>query len=450
MTMNKAALKSYRNERKYPFCPGCGHGMILDKLNEALTKLQLDPHKTVIVSDIGCVGLSDQYFTTNAFHGLHGRSVTYATGIKLANPELNVIVLMGDGGVGIGGHHVLNAARRNIGITVLVFNNMNFGMTGGEHSVTTPNGAHTATTPQGNLEQPLDIAATVADNGASYVWRGSSFDKTLPDHIVAAIQTDGFALLDIWELCTAYFVPNNDFNKRLLEGMLGAVESGSGVLHVVERPEYAQTLHQFASKQAGKPVLPPKPLPRKFNAPVERKMHVVVAGAAGGKVRSAARLIGVAGVMSGLWATQRDDYPTTVKSGHSVSEVILSPEEIRFTGIEKPDVLILLAPEAVRKVAHYLPKMSADAWFFTTPEFAHLETPARKVILDAKASGVRWPKLSAGFMSIAAMLLHTGLLPMEAFVEAVRTTQRPAIAEKNLATLPDVKKLVALFPKDGA
>jgi len=450
MTTNKVALKSYRNERKYPFCPGCGHGMILDKLNEALTKLQLDPRKTVIVSDIGCVGLSDQYFATNAFHGLHGRSVTYATGIKLANPELNVIVLMGDGGVGIGGHHVLNAARRNIGITVLVFNNMNFGMTGGEHSVTTPNGAHTATTPQGNPEQPLDIAATVTDNGASYVWRGSAFDKTLPDHIVDAIQTDGFALLDIWELCTAYFVPNNDFNKRLLEEMLSQTESGSGVLHRAERPEYAQTLHELASKQAGKPVLPHKPLPRKFEAPVKRKMHVVVAGAAGGKVRSATRLIGVAGVMSGLWATQRDDYPTTVKSGHSVSEVILSPEEIRFTGIEKPDVLILLAPEAVRKVAHYLPHMSADAWFFTTPEFAHLETPARKVIIDAKAAGVRWPKLSAGFMSIVAMLLHTGLLSMEAFVEAVRTTQRPTIAEKNLATLPDVEKLVALLPKDNA
>ena len=101
----------------------------------------------VIVSDIGCAGLSDQYFSTSAFHGLHGRSITYATGIKLARPELTVIVIMGDGGTGIGGAHLINAARRNVGITVLVFNNLNFGMTGGQHSTTTPEGAITATTP---------------------------------------------------------------------------------------------------------------------------------------------------------------------------------------------------------------------------------------------------------------------------------------------------------------
>ena len=114
-------IQTYRNvERKYPFCPGCSHALVLDQLNAALIRLQLDPHQVVIVTDIGCVGMSDQYFEVNAFHGLHGRAITYATGIKLANPNLAVIVLMGDGGAGIGGHHLLNAARRNIGITVLV------------------------------------------------------------------------------------------------------------------------------------------------------------------------------------------------------------------------------------------------------------------------------------------------------------------------------------------
>ena len=113
--------------------------------------------EVVIVTDIGCSGLADKYFRTNAFHGLHGRSVTYATGIKLANPELKVIVLMGDGGCGIGGHHLINAARRNIGVTVVVFNNFNYGMTGGEHSVTTPEGGVTSSTPFGQLEHPMDI-----------------------------------------------------------------------------------------------------------------------------------------------------------------------------------------------------------------------------------------------------------------------------------------------------
>jgi pyruvate/2-oxoacid:ferredoxin oxidoreductase beta subunit len=96
--------------------------MITSHLNAALVRLQLDPHKVVVVTDIGCSGLADKYFTTNALHGLHGRSVTYATGIKLADPELKVIVLMGDGGCGIGGHHLINAARRNM-VIVVVFNN---------------------------------------------------------------------------------------------------------------------------------------------------------------------------------------------------------------------------------------------------------------------------------------------------------------------------------------
>ena len=105
-------LASYRNELPYPFCPGCGHSPILDALNEALVRRGTDPANVVIVSDIGCSGLSDQYFVTSAFHGLHGRSITYATGIKLARPDLDVVVVMGDGGTGIGGAHLLNAARR--------------------------------------------------------------------------------------------------------------------------------------------------------------------------------------------------------------------------------------------------------------------------------------------------------------------------------------------------
>ena len=123
--MMPSSENSYLNEEKlpYPFCPGCGHGSILDQLNSALIKLNLDSTEVVLVTDIGCQGLSDQFFTTNAFHGLHGRSITYATGIKLINPKLKVIVLIGDGGCGIGGHHLINAARRNIGLTVLVFNN---------------------------------------------------------------------------------------------------------------------------------------------------------------------------------------------------------------------------------------------------------------------------------------------------------------------------------------
>ena len=159
------------NERKYdtymteeigplPFCPGCGHMTVIKALDKALVKLQLDPAKVVIVTDIGCIGLSDRHFITSAFHGLHGRSITYSCGLKLANPDLYVINVMGDGAAGIGGTHLLNVARRNIGITLIIGNNFNYGMTGGQHSVTTPTEGFTSTTPWGNVEGPMDLCGT--------------------------------------------------------------------------------------------------------------------------------------------------------------------------------------------------------------------------------------------------------------------------------------------------
>ena len=328
--MSNQAVMTYLDETLLPyfFCPGCGHSLITDHLNATLVKLQLDPHKVVIVTDIGCSGLADKYFTTNAFHGLHGRSVTYATGIKMATPKLKVIVLMGDGGCGIGGHHLINAARRNIGLTVVVFNNFNYGMTGGEHSVTTPPGGLTSSTPFGQLEHPMDICQTVAVNGASFVARTTSFDKGLPDLLVAAIQNEGFSLVDIWELCTAYYVPNNRFSKSLLENTLTSLNFPTGIIHQSTRPEYSQAYRQSVAEEAGKKPMPALPIQPRYKSDLDRRLGIVIAGAAGKKVNSAATLLCRGALLSGLWATQRNDYPVTVKSGHSVSEVILSSQEI--------------------------------------------------------------------------------------------------------------------------
>ena len=424
-------MDTYRNTSPYPFCPGCGHGMINDHLNKALVKLQLDPTQTVLVSDIGCVGLSDQYFTTSAFHGLHGRSVAYASGIKLARPDLKVIVQMGDGGCGIGGTHLINAARRNIGVTVLVFNNFNFGMTGGEHSVTTPTGGVTSTTRGGNLERPLDICATVAVNGASYVYRGTSFDKDLPDRIAEAIQNEGFSLLDIWELCTAYYVPNNDFSRKALMETITTLKLPTGVIHREERPEYAAELHRTAQEQRGQPPAP-KPVETKFAANLNRKANIVIAGSAGGKVRSSARLLGLAGMLCGLWAAQRDDYPVTVNTGHSVSEIVLSPQEIRYAGVPRPDVLLVVSENGYKKVTHHLPRLTADDWLFVTPEFANVEAgAARKVVLDLG----RVNRKNIALAAIAAALKATGYLPVESLQEAARVGVRQDIAEENLQAI---------------
>ena len=192
----------------------------------------------VIVTDIGCIGLADRYFVTHAFHGLHGRSITYACGLKLARPELTIIVLKGDGGCGIGGTHLLNVARRNIGITLIIANNFNYGMTGGQHSVTTPTDGLTATTPLGNIEAAMDLCGTAIAAGAPWAYRGTGFDRDLPDRIVDAINQPGFAMLDIWDMCTAYYLPRNRLKKKDLLGMMERLGMAAGLLADKPRPEY--------------------------------------------------------------------------------------------------------------------------------------------------------------------------------------------------------------------
>ena len=426
---------TYRNERDYPFCPGCGHGLILSQLNAALLKLGLDPTRVVIVTDIGCQGLGDQYFATHAFHGLHGRSIAYATGIKLADPDLKVIVIMGDGGTGIGGAHLLNAARRNIGLTVLVFNNFNFGMTGGEHSVTTPLGGVTATTRTGNMERPLDVCATVAVNGAGFVWRGTAFDRDLADIIAEAVRSESFALLDIWELCTAYYVPNNEFSRKSLEATRAELGMAAGVLHGEDRPEYARALRRAGepgSRGAEEKPLRPRAFPALFASTLDHEFRFVIAGSAGGKVRSTARMIGEAAILSGLWAAQQDDYPVTVQTGHSTSELIFSPREILFTGVTRPDTLVLVSEEGRRMAGRYLKALTPESWLFVTPEFAGLETPARKVVFDFDAVGIKENKKNLGLLMAAAALRVLNLFPIAACEEAIRRGTRSPIREENL------------------
>lgn len=426
-------LSTYRNETPYPFCPGCGHGPILDHLNAALVKLALDPRRVVIVTDIGCSGLSDQYFRTSAFHGLHGRSVTYATGIKLARPDLKVIVVMGDGGTGIGGAHLLSAARRNVGITVLVFNNFNFGMTGGQHSTTTPTGALTSTTPGGNLERPLDVCATVAANGAGYVWRGTSFDKDLADRIADAVDAECFALLDVWELCTAYFVPSNHATRKTLATTLEDLGMKAGLLHRAQHAEYTAAYREQSAKARGVPVAGPRTIEPRFRSELDRPFRPVIAGSAGGKVRSAARLLAEAAMLANLWAAQRDDYPITVKTGHSLSELVFAPEEILDTGIARPDALLLVSAEGLAKSGRHLAAMTERERVFALPELAHAKTRATVTVLDPSSSPVKIGGDRLVLWCATRALRELGVVPIEALEAAA--ARNAEYADENLETI---------------
>ena len=415
-----ADYASYMDDDRLPlpFCPGCGHSAIVNKLNDALVKLQLDPHQVVIVTDIGCSGLSDKFFKTNAFHGLHGRSVTYATGIKLANPELNVIVLMGDGGCGIGGHHLINAARRNIGVTVLVFNNLNYGMTGGQVSISTPSGAITSSTRYGNLEQPLDICQTVAVNGAGFTARTTASDDGLAELIHTAVSHDGFALLDIWELCTAHFSPQNRFNQPRLEQTITDLGFPRGIIQRNDRPEFSRAYHQTLAPDRHTPhSWRGSGLEVKYSAELDVPVEIVVAGSAGMRVGSAARILSQAAILSGLYASQRSEYPVTVRSGFSVSELIISPREIIFSGITKPDILVVLSHDGLTQAARWLAIMSERDQVFIADQLPSVETDAQVRTLALR--NVHRKSLRS-LAALAAVVRVSDIFPIIALEEAVK------------------------------
>jgi 2-oxoglutarate/2-oxoacid ferredoxin oxidoreductase subunit beta len=433
--VSTARISTYLDEKALPyfFCPGCGHGTITDKLNAALVRLQPDPNRMVIVTDIGCSGLTDKYFTTNAFHGLHGRSITYATGLKLANPDLKVIVLMGDGGCGIGGHHLINAARRNIGVSVVVFNNFNYGMTGGQHSVSTPPGGITSSTPFGQIERPMDIAGTAAVNGAGFAARATAFDQDLPDLLAEAISYDGFSVVDIWELCTAYYAPNNRFSKKALLAALEELGFPTGLIRHEERPEFSRAYRESAAGLVGRPSLAAKPVEQKYQASLTGPLSLLLAGAAGAKINTAAGIFCQGALLSGLYATLRSDYPVTVKSGHSTAEVIVSNEPVGFSGIRRPDRALVLFKEGLAVSRARIQAMASSGRLYLASDLPPVETGAGKIILNFGKGGLSVKKETRALAALAFMLQQESIYPLEALREAAQVS--PAFADQNLAAI---------------
>jgi len=417
-----------------PFCPGCGHHMLIRSLNKTLVKLQLDPTQVVVVTDIGCIGLSDRYFTTNAFHGLHGRSITYACGLKLARPELTVIVLKGDGGCGIGGTHLLNVARRNIGITLIVGNNFNYGMTGGQHSVTTPTGGVTSTTPLGNLEGPMDLCGTAIAAGAPWVCRSTVFEKDLSDRMAEAISRPEFAMLDVWELCTAYYSPRNNLKRKELDALIDSYGFKLGLLKDEPRPEYSVRYKEvYASgKSGGKSK---QKIETAHAHALDRKRGLVIAGSAGQKIKSAATLFAQAAMLSGLEATQKDDYPITVLTGHSLAEVIISPEHIDYTAIDSPDYFIVLSKDGMKKARARIEGLSESCTLYAEESLELPETKANVVKLPITATGKEVSRLSVAVIALGAVLKANGLFDMAAMESAISKFQKPKIAEINIKAL---------------
>jgi len=209
--MEELIAKYYRPRLPHIWCPGCGNGIVTAAVVRAIDKLGLSQDETAIVSGIGCSSRASGYLNFDTLHTAHGRAIPFAVGIKLVKPGHKVIVLTGDGdATAIGGNHFIHACRRNIDLTVVVYNNNIYGMTGGQYSPLTPHQGRATTAPYGNVDTPFDLCALAIGAGATFVARATTFHaQLLTDLIVKALTHPGFAVVEAITACPVSFGRQN-------------------------------------------------------------------------------------------------------------------------------------------------------------------------------------------------------------------------------------------------
>lgn len=259
------------NKLPHIWCPGCGHGIVLKAMLRAIHESGIPKELICMVSGIGCSSRTPGYVDFNTLHTLHGRAMAFATGVKFANPKMKAIVVTGDGdALAIGGNHFIHACRRNIDMTVLVFTNATYGMTGGQYSPTTPMDAIATTSRYGNIEPPFDTCEMAKASGATFVARGTAYHTIeLEKTILEAIRHKGTSVVDIIDACPTYFGRANKFKSAT--HMMEAIEKDGtinvkqaeklppeklqgkmlrGILYRVEKPEYCDQYENLVMGKA--------------------------------------------------------------------------------------------------------------------------------------------------------------------------------------------------------
>jgi 2-oxoglutarate ferredoxin oxidoreductase subunit beta len=275
-------LQKLRKHKKFPtiWCSGCGLGVVMGALIRAIDHLGLDNDQVALVAGIGCTARMPVYMDFNTLHTTHGRALAFATGLKIARPDMKIIAIMGDGdALAIGGNHFIHAARRNIGITALVVNNSIYGMTGGQYSPTTPVGMRATTAPYGNVEPPFPICDLAIAAGASYVARSTAFHALeLDKYLSEAIANDGFSLVEAVSYCHTTYgrinklgtaadmmralkdtsIPKASYDKLSPEEQEANTKIVRGVLQKKNRPEYTQIYNLLVEQQTQREEIRPR------------------------------------------------------------------------------------------------------------------------------------------------------------------------------------------------
>ena len=269
-------LQKLRKNKRFPtiWCAGCGIGVVMGALIRAIDHLGLDNDQVALVAGIGCTARMPVYMDFNTLHTTHGRALAFATGLKIARPDMKVIAIMGDGdALAIGGNHFIHAARRNLEITALVVNNAIYGMTGGQYSPTTPLGGRATTAPYGNVEPPFPVCDLAIAAGASFVARSTVYHALeLDKFLTEAIAKDGFSLVEAVSYCHTTFgrlnklgtaadmlrsLKDNSIAKSTLDRLPPEEQAANtkivrGKFIDIERPQYTQVYSNLITRvQAG-------------------------------------------------------------------------------------------------------------------------------------------------------------------------------------------------------
>jgi len=378
-----------RTERiPHIWCPGCGIGTAFSACLTALLNSGMDLTKTAMVSGIGCSGRAAGYVKLDSYHTTHGRAIPFATGMKLARPELNVVVFSGDGDLfAIGGNHFIHGARRNVDLTVVCVNNFNYGMTGGQCSATTPREAQVESGFLNRLEAPLDICRVAAAAGAGFAARVSGYDPLLSERMQQAIRHDGFALVDIWGICPGRYGKRNPISPGSINAALDRLPDLTDTLAANARDEYGRAYREEAAKLVAP--APPALIEARFPPPQGGRREILLLGSAGQRIITAGEILCLAAATAGLHATQKNDYPITVMRGHSVSEVVCSDRPIDYTGIDRPNLVVALAQEGVARKAGIFRELGPDTVILKARDVSLPDTSGTILELDFKALGIR-------------------------------------------------------------
>lgn len=442
------------------WCPGCGIGTVVWAMTWAVDHLAIPQDDVVIATGIGCSGYLYNYLSFDGYHGTHGRALPAATGIKMANPRLQVLVPMGDGDcAAIGGNHFIHAARRNVDLTAIVINNGIYGMTGGQYSPLTSRGSRASTAPFGTIEDPFDISALAMAAGATFVARGGTYQpRQLAELIARGIAHKGFSVIEAISQCPVQYGSRNppglaadmvrwqkdhaisleraaDMSEAELAGCFT-----TGVLRDDDHPENeysarwagvvttAKAEAQTATSPARKDMPAATVLAGRMALarPLTGRSEIRLAGVGGQGLALAGEILATAaGMVEGRRVAQVEFHGANQRGGPSRAEVVISDDEIAYPAVARTDVLLAMTPKAL---ADYLPKarpgsaVIVDSTHITEIPASAARVYAIPLTRMAKDLGA---EISVNIVALAALTALSGVVSPEA-LESAALSRLPA------------------------